>query len=1010
MASYTYYTRLTLIHPKDIGKLDPSLGRIIAETATTGKFVINEVSWDSAVNPNKDSTIAISTTGELKIYEPLGMRMLDYIRFAALECGIENHLSAAFLLEIEILAETLPDNKEFRYIWPIMFLATEVKSSVNEKGTEYNIKFVHHSHHGQTDMVQPLKETLTIDGVSKIAEYFKEFGRRLELMEFKYAEAGQKAGPGGQPGGDHPASSCPYHDEYHFILDPRINDYTLTNKDGADPSVKGSWGGLGSLWGSFNVSARSGTTIISQAQRILASTKESSNLFLEEYGRLPGAGKSGSQSSSANKEELKKALGKIYNFFRIETHSVYKEFDYVRGRYAVKHIFIIWLAMQPNLYQYPDELDELNKPENKGKVEQKLKAYVQEGLLRKAYYYTYTGLNTEILRCNLSLNQAYYLPSFPVVWTERGSTGPGKMNPYNFSREIKPWARTPADENDRKALVKNQEEARRLSQLAQAEKDKSKKEALVKQQKAKEAAVEDLRKKINASGKDTSTNKNQLTNRSSLLKSLSNLYIEDVDYQSGLQAAALATPSLRPRMEPDTPVSQLDTKKEENENLMDKIFTVQLAARDLLELEIEIRGDPYWLGQPNMILSGLPNLDKLDLPPALKAELEKKIPSIDPDFASRNTSWGNYGNAKFYKGGNMFYFNAQLPVNDFGEDDLMKFNQIDQILGIYMVVTTKNEFKNGQWVQVLKCVRDLTIPSKFIPRASIGATTFEDYVKEAASDPERALEKSNSNKNDKVEERNKEATSQGFANTGGGAATGNPIIAQGTQPGNPNTRPGSLRDRATQANAARAGTQVPAEVAGAKDGVVDKIKNSPPPDCVAPVANAVTSVTRPPGGNALAAGTMEVTSPLSKQQAYSMAKQQFYEQVNAFFKHLETLNIQAYKEAGVVNYIPYKGETLASLVIQRSGSGGLEDWKRNNSNPGPWSINNPGYLNFNSSTGTYPSYKTFYDGLLAVNNYYNYGEGVGSNGNQGSDRYLLRADNKMNELEYIQLKSKGSKQ
>jgi hypothetical protein len=43
-----------------------------------------------------------------------------------------------------------------------------------------------------------------------------------------------------------------------------------------------------------------------------------------------------------------------------------------------------------------------------------------------------------------------------------------------------------------------------------------------------------------------------------------------------------------------------------------------------------------------------------------------------------------------------------------------------------------------------------------------------------------------------------------FNNTGGGAAVGNPIIARGTQLGNPNIRPGSLRERAAQANAARA--------------------------------------------------------------------------------------------------------------------------------------------------------------------------------------------------------------
>ena len=104
-------------------------------------------------------------------------------------------------------------------------------------------------------------------------------------------------------------------------------------------------------------------------------------------------------------------MGKIYNFFRVETHSVYKEFDYIRGRYAVKHVFIIYAALQPTLYQYPDELDELNKPENKGKVEQKLKAYIQEGLLRKAYYYMYTGLNTEILKLNLQKKLMFTIPT-----------------------------------------------------------------------------------------------------------------------------------------------------------------------------------------------------------------------------------------------------------------------------------------------------------------------------------------------------------------------------------------------------------------------------------------------------------------------------------------------------------------------------------------------------------------------------------------------------------------------
>jgi hypothetical protein len=46
-------------------------------------------------------------------------------------------------------------------------------------------------------------------------------------------------------------------------------------------------------------------------------------------------------------------------------------------------------------------------------------------------------------------------------------------------------------------------------------------------------------------------------------------------------------------------------------------------------------------------------------------------------------------------------------------------------------------------------------------------------------------------------------TNAGGTVTGGGAATGNPTMTNQTRLGNPNIRPGSLRDRAAQANAAR---------------------------------------------------------------------------------------------------------------------------------------------------------------------------------------------------------------
>lgn len=971
MSTYTYYNRLTLVHPKDVNSLDISKGRIIAETATTGKFILSDISWDSAISPNKDTAIAYNTTGDIKIYEPLGVRLLDYIRFAALEVGLDNHLDARFFLEMEIVAETIPDNKQFRYIWPIMFLATEVKSSVNERGTEYNIKFIHTGQHAQTDMVQPIKEPLKIDGVSDVQGYFKEFGRKLELMEFKYAEAGQKAGKGGAPGGDHPAAQDPYHDEFHFIVDPRIEKYHLSTKGPSDGAVQGSWTRfVPFVQDHFTVSAKSGTTIVSQIQRVLASCQESADLYLLNYGDMPGAGKSGSQSSDANKKALKNAMGKIYNFFRVETHSVYKEFDYIRGRYAVKHVFIIYAALQPTLYQYPDELDELNKPENKGKVEQKLKAYIQEGLLRKAYYYMYTGLNTEILKLNLQLNQAYYLPSFPMVWTDRGTAGPGPMKPYNYNRNISPYARSGEDADTRNAIVKNQKEAQKLSSQIQTEKDSSKKKELQKQLEQRKAAIDELKAKTTTQAAQ-STGNSPITNRAELLDSLKNLYVEDIDYKQGLSVAAQYTPGHRPRMEPDEPVSKLDQKKTENDGLMDKIFTVQLAARDLVELELEVRADPYWLGQPNMILSGKKYIDKLDLPPALLQRINSEIPKIDPDYATRESSWGDYDQAKIYKGGNLFYLNCQLPVNDFGEDDTMKFDQIDQVIGIYQVIKCKNEFKNGQWTQTLNCIRDLTIPSKFLPRASIGETTFEDYVAAAIADPNRALDDMKTKKTEEVSSRNTQADNQGLSQLRGDQGMGTAgVVPDSTT----STKP---------------------DIKNAQSLFEKKLASNPPPAVTPPVDYA----------NSL------VAQGKSKQEAYALAKEKFNKENKDYFNHLEKVNNEAYKEAGVTNNKPYSSNTLAGLVTQRSGNGGLEDWKANNTQrPGAWALNNPGGLGFDAKTGRANQYDTYGDGMKAVNNYYNYGSSVSANGRQGTDRYLLPSGNKGSELDYIASKSKGTRQ
>lgn len=965
----TYYSRLTIVNPQNVNKLDPRVGVVIAETAATGRFVMGEINWDNLVSPNFQTSVAYNGYGDLKIFEPMGFTFFDYIRAAAFEVGCDNHLDARFLLEIEILAEDFISetgmNSPFKYIWPIMLVSTDVKSSVSEKGSEYVLKFIHANHHSQTDLVQPIKDTTKIQA-GNVKTFFEQLSIELENKEYKYAEARQKAGTRGNPGGAHPAESDPFHDEYHFLVQPDIENFTFTSKGKADPAVKESfnWFGLGKQ--KWDITARPGTTIISWINRVLMSTKEVSDLL---PGKKEGQKQGASGSSEANKKIIEDNMGKPYQFFRVETYTVNKNFDYIRGRYAVKHIFLIFLADQPNMYQYPDELDLLNRQSSKDKVLSKLRYYIQEGLLRKVYYHNYTGLNSDIIKVDLQFNQSYSLPSFPVIWTDRGQTGSGKMNPQNYRKDVTPYVQNDKNGVARKELKELQQSAIVANaEISRKGTDKARKEALEKYIQTVNAAILEKENALRAKEK-ASLPKNSINNRTELLDEMSPKFAEDVDFKKIYnEILSVNYSSLRPRMEPDVIGEDIDVIKSENEKLMEKIFTVLLAPRDLVDMELEIIADPYWLGMPNVMLIGKDQLDKIEFSSSndeqVKQLIEDNLPRLDPDWNTRVNTWGYYGQAQFYKGANLFYFNSQAPTIDWDNHDTMLFNTTDQILGIYQVWSVTNSFKDGKWTQKLKARKDLTIPSYILPKGVVGEVTFEEFMTSAIESDVREADKVNELRQQAVRERTGAAQ---LDNLSGDSGMGAASVVRGDT--NNSSTP----------------------VLQALGSYRNKIQQNPPPTVDNPAEVAQTLVD---GG-------------MKKEDAYTTAKQQYIEQTKAHFEHTNKLTAEAYAEAGVQNYKPYPVDTLKAEALQKSGSGGLEDWKRDNTmRPGPAAVNNPSGLGFDARTGTYNKYETFNDGVKATTEYYNFGIGVPANGNQGQDRLLLPSDWTGKPSDYIVKKSK----
>ena len=996
--AHTYYTRLTLVHPNDVNKLDPRLGVVVAETATTGRFIVTDVSWQSKINANAATTIAMNNYGELKIYEPTGMALLDYIKASAFQVGSMNYLDCKYLLEIEIFGENVPKSgTPYKYIWPIMFISTDVKATVTEKGTEYNIVFCHSTHHGQTDLVQPIKETTTIPA-GTIGDYFDALQVELETKEFKYAAARQKAGSGAAVGGSNPAAQDVFHDEYHFLVEPRIRKYAFTSKGKADANVTGAWiFGAGALFGKYNVSVRPGTPLTQQITKILQSTKDISDLL---PNRPRPVSSDAAGSSEKSKADLQSMLGNVYQFFRVETYSVYKSFDYVRNRYAVKHVFLIYLADQATMYQYPDELALLNKLSNKDKVLTKLKYYLQEGLLRKLYYFNYTGMNTEVLRADLQYNQSFSIPSFPVIWADRNQTGSGAMNLQNYNRRISPYAHADNQGSARIDIQTMQLKAQTLTTKLKSDMQKYAKgdpeayQRYVNRQ-GKQAQkdykdIQDyltfLNNEIAKREEEFNTQQQKVTgtsikNRKDLFDNL--VYAEDVGKDKKVweeiyrKAIEIDYPNLIPRMEPDVIGEQVDIVKSENEKLMEKIFAVQLAPRDLVNLDMEIVGDPYWLGVPNLLLNGSIGLSKIQLPSSsekeIRAMLEQRMPNIEKGWATKEPIWTtDYGVAQWYQGSQLFYFCTMMPDGGYNEDDLLTFNYNDQIVGIYQVYEVENIFKEGKWTQKLKSIRDVTIPSHILPRANLtegGAVSFEDWADSVLASEDRAKDRIN-------EMREQGATDQRNAQLKQEALSGDEGMGAGgvTAPTTVSSTPG-INDALNKQRAI--------------------LRDNPPPAVADPVTNAQSMV----------------DSGKSRNEAYEAAKRQYSEETKAYYKHLEDTDKKAYAEAGVPNNKPYSADTLAGLAMTKSGAGGLDDWKNNNTaRPGPADVNNPLGVGYVANRNKYNGYNTWEEGLKAGNEYYNYGVGVIPSGKNGPNRYLLPSDVKAaEEAEYIRKAALGGK-
>jgi len=301
-------------------------------------------------------------------------------------------------------------------------------------------------------------------------------------------------------------------------------------------------------------------------------------------------------------------------------------YDPLAGRYTKKVTYRIRKHISPELIVNSEEVSHYQN--NPAAQTTRVQHLLGLGLLKKRYDYLYTGKNTEVINLDIKIENSYYLISPQAsgqIFSARlsGNTALSRTRINEQNSTIQPEDRGFGITVDAR---------RRAADIS---------ERLL----------------------DTTLSADER----SLLISMRNSYISEL--ASGLpQGQFMRYTHLNDAVEQsvvNAPVNDNDTQAVLRFGAsMQNLYN----SGDLLEIEMQIRGDPYWLGLPNSLYDlGLPT-DAAD----------------------------------YEMGANYFFLKINLPSPNGPSNDFL-------ITGLYRVISVISEYRNGKFIQYLKAYRDVII-------------------------------------------------------------------------------------------------------------------------------------------------------------------------------------------------------------------------------------------------------------------------------------------------------------
>lgn len=632
--SYTYNIVLTMMPPDErtlkVKERSYNHGRgiKIVDTSSVGSVVVESLEITTA-NPGHSQPFymsAIDHTFKMGIVEPLGGKLPEMIAKSARSFNLPNSQEALFLLEVNFKGyeDDLPvtcvdyNNNEMVYKWYVTI--TDLEMSLDLKGAAYSLQLVTNLGSSSNTEVLKIEKGVSVDKDDDNSKQNNIQGliTRLEKGLNEYQKELVKEGTQEKA------------DTYKFYVCDTLKKLKFNFDSKLIPTK--SEGFFMSIFTDGNIALAPGETIQGFIHQMFGTSPE-----LVKYLTNDAFDEKSAKPKPDSLKKLKKSV-LIVTGVTVQSND---SFDAARQKEAVDvEVFVGARALAKDLMD-PDELENTSSIDD---VSARIDDYIENGLIRKAYKWIYSGENTEILNLDIKFNNLWRIPLSMI--------------------------------NDLSA-----------PQAKTKEKKPSKKE------------LYEQRRKQNAQNKkrDEATLKRIQDDKLAPFRFAEDLAESDVDEAQKKQANIYPTMFTPTNTQGKTKDTQSEGKRAEfvSKHLFKQLHAgASAGSGDLITLEFDVLGDPFWLHQtPAGVEGKAPVQDDINFYIDNMGNYKKALKEHLAKTAGQNVD-------------NSVYLEVGVPSADRNDKDLMDLDKEDLITGVYRIFSTVHTFTGGKFTSKLKGTKD----------------------------------------------------------------------------------------------------------------------------------------------------------------------------------------------------------------------------------------------------------------------------------------------------------------